>query len=154
MKGWFMPIFRSIRRLGSPLLAAALLTGVAACGTSISQTQVHGYMIDDATLDQIPVGSSQEQVLVVLGTPSTTATVNGDVYYYISTTTHRPVAFMKPEITDQKVLAVYFDKNKKVERIANWGLKDGKVFDFIGRKTPTSGVEQSFLARALGALAF
>jgi outer membrane protein assembly factor BamE (lipoprotein component of BamABCDE complex) len=149
-----MPIFRSIRRLGSPLLAAILLSGVAACGTSISQTQVHGYMIDDATLDQVPVGSSQEQVLVVLGTPSTTATINGDVYYYISSTTKRPVAFMQPQITDQKVLAVYFDKNKKVERIANYGLKDGKVFDFIGRKTPTSGVEQSFLARALGALAF
>jgi len=32
-----------------------------------------------------------------------------------------------------------------VERLANYGLRDGKVFDFISRTTPTSGQELSYL---------
>ena len=39
-------------------------------------------------------------------------------------------------MTDQHVLAVYFDKSGKVDRIANYGMKDGKVFDFVSRTTP------------------
>jgi outer membrane protein assembly factor BamE (lipoprotein component of BamABCDE complex) len=32
-----------------------------------------------------------------------------------------------------------------VRRIANYGLQDGKVFDFIGRTTPDGGQELSYL---------
>jgi outer membrane protein assembly factor BamE (lipoprotein component of BamABCDE complex) len=49
-------------------------------------------------------------------------------------------------MTDQNVLAIYFGgKTGKVERIANYGLKDGQVFDFVSRTTPTGGQEPSFL---------
>ena len=33
--------------------------------------------------------------------------------------------------------------------IANYGLKDGKVFDFISRTTPTGGKDQTFLGQML-----
>ena len=46
---------------------------------------------------------------------------------------------------DQRVIAVYFDKDRKVQRIADYGLKDGKMFDFISRTTPTGGEELSYL---------
>ncbi|OYY22700.1 MAG: hypothetical protein B7Y65_03920 [Azorhizobium sp. 35-67-15] len=99
------------------------------------------------------MGSSQEQVLLVLGTPSTVSTVQGDVFYYISQVEKR-VAFLKPEITEQKVLAIYFDKNRRVTRIANYGLQDGKVFDFVSQKTPTSGEELSVIKQLLSATNF
>ena len=35
-------------------------------------------------LEQIQIGASQDQVLIVMGTPSTVATLNGEVFYYIS----------------------------------------------------------------------
>ncbi|OYX67894.1 MAG: cell envelope protein SmpA [Rhizobiales bacterium 32-66-11] len=111
------------------------------------------YVLSDGALDQVPVGSSQEQVLLVLGTPSTVSTVNGDVFYYISQVEKR-VAFLKPEITEQKVLAIYFDKNRRVTRIANYGLQDGKVFDFVSQKTPTSGEELSVIKQLLSATNF
>lgn len=133
--------------------AAVISVALAGCG-SVSQTQVHGYMISETALEQVPVGSSREHVQVVLGTPSTTATVDGEVYYYISTKTQRAVRFMKPSIVDQRVLAVYFDREGRVSRIANYGLQDGVVFDFISRTTPTSGVEATFLQRALTLLQF
>jgi outer membrane protein assembly factor BamE (lipoprotein component of BamABCDE complex) len=146
----------SLRAAAGALLAGLALAPLGACSSSggIGETHVRGYMLSPSALQQIPVGSSQEQVAVVMGTPSTTASLNGDVWYYISQKTVRPVAFMNPRIVDQRVVAVYFGKDKKVARVANYGLKDGKVFDFISRTTPTSGVEQTFLQRALSSLSF
>ena len=43
------------------------------------------------------------------------------------------------------MLALYFDKSGKVERVANYGMKDGQVFDFVSRTTPTAGQEPNFL---------
>lgn len=108
-----------------------------------------GYVIDERTMSQVRVGSSAEQVLVVLGTPSTTSTVGGDAWYYISQKSVRSVAFMKEKITDQRVFAVYFDKGKKVQRIANYGLEDGKLIDYVTRTTPTAGNEPSFVRNML-----
>ncbi len=60
---------------------------------------------------------------------------------------------MQQKVTDQRVIAVYFDKNRRVERLANYGLKDGKVFDFVSRTTPTSGAELSYLGFLFGSVA-
>jgi outer membrane protein assembly factor BamE (lipoprotein component of BamABCDE complex) len=100
-------------------------------------------------LEQVPVGSSKEQVLIALGTPSTTGNFGGEVFYYISQTRHRPVAFMPDKVVDQRVVAVYFDDKETVTRVANYGLKDGVVFDFISRTTPTGGGDQTFLQQVL-----
>jgi len=134
-------------------IAAVSVLALAGCN-GVSQTQTRGYIFSESSIEQIPPGSSQEQVLVVLGSPSTVATLDGDVFYYISQKTVRPVAFLNPSIVDQEVLAVYFNKQRKVERVAKYGLKDGIVFDFVSRTTPTSGVETTFLQRALGSLSF
>ncbi|WP_341991251.1 outer membrane protein assembly factor BamE [Azorhizobium sp. AG788] len=125
-------------------------------GTSVSgivRTYQRGYVLSEGALEQVPVGSSQEQALLVLGTPSTVSTVSGDTFYYISQTEKR-VAFLKPEVTDQRVLAVYFGKDRRVTRIANYGLKDGKVFDFVTQTTPTSGEELSVLKQIISATDF
>ena len=70
----------------------------------------------------------------------------GEAFYYISQRAERPVAFMMQETVDQRVIAVYFDKNRRVERLANYGIKDGKIFDFVSRKTPTSGRETNYVS--------
>jgi outer membrane protein assembly factor BamE (lipoprotein component of BamABCDE complex) len=127
------------------LLALAL--AAAGCGR-FTETFQRGYVLQEGALEQIPMGASQEQVLIVLGTPSTVATVNGEVFYYISQKSERAAAFMKQDVTDQRVIAVYFDQDRKVRRLANFGLKDGKIFDFVSQTTPTSGQELSYLRNA------
>jgi outer membrane protein assembly factor BamE (lipoprotein component of BamABCDE complex) len=124
------------------VLACAL--GMAGCG-SFTETFQRGYVMQEGALEQIPMGASQEQVLIVLGTPSTVATVNGEVFYYISQKSQRAAAFLPQEVVDQRVVAVYFDKGRRVRRLANYGLKDGKVFDFVSNSTPTGGQEVSYL---------
>lgn len=116
---------------------------------SPSETLTQGYVIDQQAIDSVPVGSSREQVLLALGTPSTTATFDNEAFYYISQTRKRYVAFDKPHLVDQKVLAVYFGDDGRVTQIANYGLKDGKVFDFISRTTPTGGKDQNFLSQIM-----
>ena len=133
-------------------IALALLLALGACADQgVGQ---RGYLLDDKALDQIKPGSSAEQVILVLGSPSTTSTVGGKTYYYISQKVSQPVLFMNEKITDQRVVAIYLDGKNKVERVANYGLQDGKVFDFISRTTPTGGTENAFISnlfRRLGA---
>jgi outer membrane protein assembly factor BamE (lipoprotein component of BamABCDE complex) len=125
-------------------LAFAGALVLAACGYG-TETLQRGYVLPEGALEQVPVGATQEQVLIVLGTPSTVATVNGEAFYYISQKAQRSVAFMPHEVVDQRVIAVYFDKERRVTRLANYGMKDGKIFDFHSETTPTGGQELSYL---------
>ena len=86
-------------------------------------------MLADGALEQIPLGAPQEQVLITLGTPSTVATVSGEVFYYISARTEQ-TSFLPEKTVDQRVVAVYFDKNRRVQRVANYGLDRGGVPSF------------------------
>ena len=114
-------------------------------GGCFSETYHRGYILPDGALEQIPIGSTQEQVLIVLGTPSTVATLSGEAFYYISQRSERPVGFMPQQVVDQRVVAVYFDRNRRVERLADYRLKDGRVFDFVSRTTPTGGKDVAYL---------
>ena len=151
--GWDMGRLTSLGGRGSALRLAALGLTLSLGGCLGYDGDIqHGYVTDERALAQVKTGASAEQVLVLMGTPSTTSTVGGDAWYYISQKTLQGVAFSKPEITDQKVLAIYFGKGKKVERIANYGIEDGQVFDFVSRTTPTAGSEPVFLRGLLSSL--
>ena len=127
------------QRAASAVMLAALLSGCI-----FTESFQRGYVIPEGALEQIPLGASQDQVLIVLGTPSTVATLSGDVFYYISQRTER-TAFLPQKEVDRRVVAVYFDKDRRVRRLADYGLKDGQVFDFISRTTPTAGTELNYL---------
>jgi len=137
------------------LRAVAVIALVcAALGGCTGEQFQKGYILPPGALEQIPIGASQDQVLIVMGTPSTVATLNGEVFYYISQRSQRPVAFMNQKVVDQRVIAIYFDKKRQVQRLANYGLQDGKIFDFVSRTTPTSGQELSYLTPLFKLLSF
>lgn len=137
-----------IARLGlAGLLGAALLLG-AGCSEQLLK---HGQHFSQGDLQQIQPGMSREQVKLTLGSPSTTTTASatgGDIYYYISSMA-KQAAFFKPTEVDRQVVAVYFNPLGTVERIANYGMKDGKVFDFISRTTPAPGGNEDGLLKQL-----
>jgi outer membrane protein assembly factor BamE (lipoprotein component of BamABCDE complex) len=135
--------------------AVAVALMCAALGGCLTGEQFQkGYILPPGALEQIPIGASQDQVLIVMGTPSTVATLSGEVFYYISQRSERPIAFMNQRVVDQRVIAIYFDKNRQVQRLANYGLQDGKIFDFISRTTPTSGQELSYLTPLFKLISF
>jgi outer membrane protein assembly factor BamE (lipoprotein component of BamABCDE complex) len=137
----------SARRPRTVLAAAILSIGAAGCISTESQ---HGYMVPEFAVEQVPVGSSKDQVLIALGSPSTTENFGGEAFYYISQTRKQAAAFLPDKVVSQRVLAVYFDGDDKVTRIADYGLKDGQAFDFVSRTTPTAGKDENFLNQVLG----
>ena len=141
-------------RLPRRMAVVAALCGLLLGGCLFGEVYQRGYILPEGALQQIPIGASQEQVLIVLGTPSTVASVSGEVFYYISQRGERSAAFMPQQVTDQRVIAVYFDKNRRVARLADYGIRDGKIFDYISRKTPTSGAEMSILTPLFNLLKF
>ena len=134
--------------------AVAVSLVCAVLGACAGEQFQKGYILPPNALEQIPIGASQDQVLIVMGTPSTVATLNGEVFYYISQRSERKVAFMNQQVVDQRVIAIYFDQNRQVRRLANYGLQDGRIFDFISRTTPTSGQELSYLTPLFKLLSF
>ena len=150
--------FKTLPPMRAALVAAgvaslAVLAGCNASQTlSPSETLTQGYVMDEQALELVPVGSSREQVLLALGTPSTTSTFENEVFYYISQKRQRPVAFMKPRLVDQRILTIFFGEDGRVASIANYGLQDGKVFDFMSRTTPVASRETSFIGQMLTGL--
>ncbi len=137
--------YRSLRSAAFAIVIATLLAG---CFT---QTYQRGYLLPDGALEQVQLGISQEQVLIILGTPSTVATVSGEVFYYISQKSQQ-TSFLPQREVDRRVIAVYFDQDRRVARLANYGIRDGRVFDFVSRTTPSSGKELNYVRYMLKAL--
>ena len=142
------------QRQTAPLLvtvaaAGLLLASVSACsmgsGLALSTAKVQGYALSQDALAQIRPGQSQDLVVVVLGSPQTVnAFDNGTAWYYVETKVDQ-TAFGMTTVRERTVLAVYFDKNKKVADKALYSAKDGKVFTIEGRKTPSYGEDKSFI---------
>jgi outer membrane protein assembly factor BamE (lipoprotein component of BamABCDE complex) len=132
------------RRVAAAAAAAGLAATLAGC-LGYDGVINRGAVIEERKVAQVKVGVPAPQVLALLGTPSTTSTIGGDAWYYVSQRLERQLAFMPQDVADQHILAVYFDKSKKVQRVADYGLQDGKVVDFVTRTTPTAGAEFQFL---------
>lgn len=129
------------RRTALAAVVGATL-GLAACEGEIIN---RGWQIDERALEQIQPGSSAEQVLLVLGTPSMVSTVGGKTYFYVSQRLTRRFQFQNATIQDQRVVAIYLDDKNKVSRVANFGIQDGQIFDFVSRTTPSGGDELTIL---------
>ena len=133
-----------------PVIALLALTAplITACGQSLTKITKHGHHFRASDAQLVQPGMAREDVRLSLGTPTTTSrTSTGETFYYISSTTSQ-MAFLEPKEIDRRVFAIYFNELGSVDRIANYGLKDGKVFDFINRRTPAAGGrEEGLLAQ-------
>tara|TARA_Y100000590_G_scaffold69747_1_gene76105 strand:+ start:55 stop:531 length:477 start_codon:yes stop_codon:yes gene_type:complete len=115
------------------------------------RVEVHGFIPDDELVKQIKVGEHDRTgVARALGSPSSIATFNGETWYYISRRTET-LAFLEPEIIDQRVLAVSFDITAgTVSAVDNYTLKDGRLIQLVQRQTPTRGKELGFIEQLFG----
>jgi outer membrane protein assembly factor BamE (lipoprotein component of BamABCDE complex) len=145
----------SAKRHILPIAAAvALSLTLSACGSglALSTQRTQGYELSQDALSQIRPGQSQVLVTTVLGSPQVTNSFgNETAFYYIQTKVDR-TAFGMETIKDRTVLAVYFDKNKKVVDKAVYGAKDGKVIAIQSRRTASFGIDRSFLESLLASI--
>ncbi|MGN6099601.1 MAG: outer membrane protein assembly factor BamE [Devosia sp.] len=136
-------------------VALALTAGVAGCTTGFEglvRDQVEGYDLSQDAVAQIRPGQSQQLVTTVLGSPQLTNDFGTEsAYYYVSTEVTR-TSFGVSMTRHRTVLAIYFDKNKKVKDRAIYTLKDGRVFTIETRRTPSYGEDKTFIQSILGSV--
>lgn len=142
----FTSLRRNRRRAGGFAAVAGLAMMLAGCAATVTK---HGHLFQETDLQQIQPGMSAEQVKMTLGSPTTTSTAGtANAYYYMSSTMKQS-SFMAPSETDRQVVAVYFNKVGTVERVANYGMKDGKVFDTISRTTASANTNDDGILKQL-----
>jgi outer membrane protein assembly factor BamE (lipoprotein component of BamABCDE complex) len=107
---------------------------------------------DPESVEAIKAGEyTQEDVLALLGTPSTVSTFDERKWYYIG---HKSTkfAFQHPEILERNVLVVSFDDTGYVSYKQIFSLADGREIEPIARKTPTEGRDFTVMQQLLGNL--
>ncbi|AVF05619.1 MAG: outer membrane protein assembly factor BamE [Devosia indica] len=136
-----------LRIAKASVAAAVLAVALAGCtsSTSLISKRTQGYEIPDSALQQIRPGQSQQLVTLVLGSPQTTNTF-GDrtAWYYVETKVNQ-TSFGMTMIEERTVLAIYFDRNKKVIERAVYALEDGKAVNIETRRTPSFGEDATFI---------
>jgi outer membrane protein assembly factor BamE (lipoprotein component of BamABCDE complex) len=144
-----MPI-RRLRRLLPVAAALLLVPTLAACNSLALTTQrTQGYVLKD---EQIRPGQSQDLVTIVLGSPQTTNSFGDETAYYYIQTKVETTAFGLDMIRERTVLAIYFDKNKRVVDKAVYGAKDGRVIQIESRRTPSFGEDRNFIESILASI--
>lgn len=119
---------------------------LAGCSPEVGQ---RGYIPKPGAFDQITTGMTKMEVEGILGSPSTTASVEykGDSFYYITSTTTSK-AFLTEE-TDRQVIAIRFDEAGQVKSFGQYGLQDGRVIDVNTNQSPVYGEDNSVLSMIL-----
>lgn len=141
---------RKIRQCLTGVLASAALASLVACSPVIDH---RGYLPRSQDIQKLQVGMSKTEVESLLGSPSTTATINtaGDSYYYVSSVVEqKPI--IGADVQDRQVIAVRFDVEDRVQNFAHYGLEDGRIVNFVSRETPTKGRERSLIKEFFGNL--
>jgi len=110
----------------------------------------HGHNLQEADFSQVVVGQSRkDDVLALLGSPSTASKFGDTTWFYI-TTREEIVGPKEPQITRQKVIGVRFDAEDTVAEILNYTTKDGKPVILVEKTTPAQGKTLGFFEQLLG----
>jgi outer membrane protein assembly factor BamE (lipoprotein component of BamABCDE complex) len=134
-------------RYGLRLAGVALAIMLAGCAVSEDQ---RGHLPDPDRLAQIQPGvTTKEQVVKILGTPSSSSTFDDDVWYYISRKT-KQIAFFSPTVLDQQVYIVDFDSQGVVKDLGHKTLADAENITPAPGATPAPGRELSFMEQLIG----
>jgi outer membrane protein assembly factor BamE (lipoprotein component of BamABCDE complex) len=131
------------------LRPAVLLLGVMLAGCAVSEDQ-RGNLPDPDKLAQVQPGTtSKEQVIKILGSPSSASTFDDDAWYYISRKT-KQIAFFSPQVLDQEVYIVDFDDKGIVKDVGHKTLADAEHISPAPGATPSPGRELSFMEQLIG----
>jgi len=116
------------------------------------QVETRGNSPDPKLVSSIKPGIHKRyHVERLLGSPSTIAAFDEELWYYVDSSV-KTFSFFKPELLQRKVLIITFAKNGTVKTIRHLDTTNQKEIDFVKRKTPTKGKELTFIQQAIGNL--
>lgn len=137
----------SLSSLAIAFCGSLALATVCACSTPVDQ---RGNLPEPQILAQIKPGVTDKATVTrLLGSPSSIAAFDKDTWYYISQKT-KNVAFFKPELVDQEVVAIAFDHDGVVRDVSHRGMEDREIITPNPKATPAPGREFSFWEQLIG----
>ena len=142
------PAFLDFRRLRLAGGLAAIVAAGALGGCSATVDQ-RGDLPAPERLAEIHPGLTKEQVVKILGTPSSMGVFDDNNWYYISRKTSR-VSFFQPDVLDQQVFSVSFDNKGVVRGIGHKTVADAREIEPAPGSTPAPGRELTFLEQIIG----
>jgi outer membrane protein assembly factor BamE (lipoprotein component of BamABCDE complex) len=106
--------------------------------------EYHGKEFTNEVLNKLKIKKfTKEDVIDLLGNPSSSSIFDDDIWYYISLK-KRGASLLKPKITDQKVVQLKFKNNILIE-IKKYKGDKAKSFKFNKKKTKVEGTEHTIL---------
>jgi outer membrane protein assembly factor BamE (lipoprotein component of BamABCDE complex) len=126
-------------------LSALLL---AACTPTES---VHGNLLEDYQIATVKPGTdTQSDVLRKLGSPTTKAPFDDNVWYYLGQDMEKK-GILDPKITRERVVVVTFNTDGIVKDVQN--VDNHRIpVPYVKEKTPTSGNDITIMQQLLGNL--
>ena len=139
------PLLRSAARL---ILCAGIVSSLLAGCTETIHTR--GNLPDPKVVAGIEPGKhTRRQITKMLGTPSTVATFEREIWFYIGGRV-KSKSFLAPEVLERRVLTIQFDKSGVVTEVDNFdAAKIGKI-ELVQRETPTKGKELTLMQQLIG----
>ena len=82
-----------------------VMLAIAGCSPAVNH---HGRLPDDIDISEIkPNLHNQEDVIRIVGSPSTVAAFDNNTWYYFTSTTET-ISFFRPDVTEKKLIAIKF----------------------------------------------
>jgi outer membrane protein assembly factor BamE (lipoprotein component of BamABCDE complex) len=137
------------KSVGRALRPAAIVLALLLAGCVVSEDQ-RGNLPDPDKLAEIKPGTTtKEQVVKILGSPSSASTFDDDTWYYISRKT-KQVAFFSPDVLDQQVFIIDFTDDGVVKDLGHKTMADAEHISPAPGSTPAPGRELSFMEQLIG----
>ena len=129
------------------LLCTAAL--IASCTPTVAE---RGNMLEDYQLKEVVVGQhTRSDVIRILGSPTTQAPFDDNVWYYIGQETQKS-GVLDPEVTKERVVVLKFNPEGTVESVRELPKGSGVDIPIAREKTKTHGNEMTVLQQFLGNL--
>jgi outer membrane protein assembly factor BamE (lipoprotein component of BamABCDE complex) len=109
----------------------------------------NGNMPSEERIAKIEKGTSKDDVVQILGMPSTVAAFDENTWIYMSSDIKR-VAFLEPKEIDRKILKIKFGDNDNVINIVRLNKENGVDVTPSQEKTEVKGQEPGFFQKYFG----
>ena len=129
-----------------PICLLASIFVAAACSPVV---ETRGHVRDDEAVANVKPGMGREEVLQLLGSPSSVASFGTETWYYMYARKEH-IGFMKPKIVEQQVTQIEFDSGGTVTAVKGYDEKAGRKIAMNSRTTPTEGHSMGVLEQVLG----
>lgn len=130
----------------------ALICSLSACSTELQNewfVSHTGNMPAKERLNRIEIGASKDDVVSLLGLPSSVNVFDQNSWVYMSSDVKK-VAFWAPKETDREILHITFNSENKIESLDVLTLNDGKNIKTNDNSTEVKGQRPGFFRKYFG----